>query len=340
VPERHGFDHFYGHLCQRVAHNHYTDHVWRDGMRVDLEGNVENNLVGHQYAPDLMADEAVEFIKRNRDKTFFLYFATPLPHLALQVPKDAMEPYLGAWGEEKPYDGKKGYLPTPTPHAAYAGMVSRIDEYVGRIMATLKELNLDDNTLVLFTSDNGPTFVVGGADSAFFHSAGPFRGLKQDVYEGGIRVPFIARWLGHIKPGASSDFPCAFWDLMPTCADVARASTPRDLDGLSLAPTLLQRGQQLRHEYLYWEYHSQGDSQTVRMDDWKAVRNHVRNHFADAPIELYNLSSDTGEQHDVAAEHPEIVARVKQIMTVTGRSESENPKWNFKPVAAARSAAR
>lgn len=326
-PNAHGFDHFFGHLCQRVAHNHYTDHLWRDGRRVDLEGNTADNLVGRQYAPDLMAEDALRFIRDHKDGPFFLDFATPLPHVSLQVPADSMRPYVGTL-DDAPYDGKKGYLPHETPHAAYAGMVSRVDDYVGRIMALLRELNLDQNTLVLFTSDNGPTIRVGGADSAYFHSADGLRGLKQDVYEGGIRVPLIARWPGHVMAGAKTDQVGAFWDVWPTLAEITGAPPPKDGDGLSLAPTLLGHpADQKPHEYLYWEYHSQGGSQALRMGDWKAVRN-KRNGHPDAHAELYDLKADPGEQKDLAAEHPELVRKALRLMD-EARAESDNPKWRF-----------
>jgi len=326
-PNAHGFDHFFGHLCQRVAHNHYTDHLWRNGRRVDLEGNTADNLVGRQYAPDLMAEDALRFIRDHKNGPFFLDFATPLPHVSLQVPADSMRPYVGTL-DDVPYDGKKGYLPHETPHAAYAGMVSRVDDYVGRIMALLRELNLDQNTLVLFTSDNGPTIRVGGADSAYFHSADGLRGLKQDVYEGGIRVPLIARWPGHVMAGAKTDQVGAFWDVWPTLAEITGARPPKDGDGLSLAPTLLGHpADQKPHEYFYWEYHSQGGSQALRMGDWKAVRN-KRNGHPDARVELYDLKADPGEQKDLAAEHPDLVRKALRLMD-EARIESDNPKWRF-----------
>jgi arylsulfatase A-like enzyme len=340
VPEKEGFDHFFGHLCQRVAHNHYTDHLWRDGVRVDLEGNTEGNIVGKQYAPDLMADDAIHWLHEQRDqrpdKPFFLYFATPLPHVSLQVPDDSIAPYRGQLQPDKPYVRTKGdYVDQATPHAAYAGMVSRLDGYLGRILATLKELNLEDDTIVIFTSDNGPTIKVGGADSAFFHSAGPLRGLKQDTYEGGIRIPCIARWPGHIKADTTSDQVGAFWDFMPTFAEMLGLPAPKNIDGISIAPTLLGHpDQQRQHDYLYWEYHSQGDSQAIRMGNWKAVRNHVRGHFNDAPVELYDLATDVGESHDVAKDHPDIVQHMRELFT-SARTPSVNPDWNFEPKAKA-----
>ncbi len=325
-PNRHGFDYFYGHLCQAVAHNHYTDHLWRNTKMEVLDGNAKDKIVGAQYAPDLMADDALRFIRENSTRPFFLYFATPLPHLALQAPPDAMKPYLGKW-DDPPYDGKRGYFPQPHPRATYAAMVTRIDDYVGRIMALLKELKLDENTIVLFASDNGPTFVIGGADSAFFHSANSFRGLKEALYEGGIRVPLIARWPGRIAPGTTTGQPAAIWDLLPTLAQIAGARSPAGIDGISLAPTLLHQGEQPQHEYFYWEYHADGGSQAVRMGNWKAVRHHVKKQ-PNAPIELYDLATDVGERHDVAAAHPDVVAHIQRILAAA-RIQSDNPRWRF-----------
>ena len=327
-PTAHGFDHFYGHLCQRVAHNHYSPHLWRDGKKVVLEGNTPGNAAGRQYAPDLMADDALQFIRDHAAQAsgpFFLYFATPLPHVSLQAPDDTIAPYRGLW-PETPFKGQGDYTPQPTPRAAYAAMVTRIDTYVGRMLALVKELGLDDNTLVLFTSDNGPTF-NGGTDSAFFRSAGGLRGLKQDLYEGGIRAPLIARWPGKVRAGSTSDLPAAQWDLFPTLTASAGAKAVEGLDGLSLLPTLVGRGEQSRHEYLYWEYHSQGGSQAVRLGDWKAVRKKLNGH-RDAPIELYDLAADSGEQKDVAGEHPDVVAQVRKVLS-EARTESDVPGWRF-----------
>jgi len=328
-PNLQGFDHWFGYLCQRWAHNYYPDHLWRNQDRYPLENEyfsahqrldtapddpaAYDRYRGPQYAPDLMIEDALAFIRENRDRPFFLYFATPVPHAALQVPADSLEPYLPLGWDEAPYLGQKGYLPHPAPRAAYAAMVSRMDRDVGRIVELLAELGLDDRTLVMFSSDNGPTF-NGGTDSTFFESAGPLRGLKQDVYEGGIRVPFIARWPGRVAAGSTSALPAAFWDVFPTLADVVGAATPSGLDGVSIAPTLLGEGTQPPREYLYWEF--QGN-QAVRLGDWKAYR--MKD--ADA-VALYDLATDIGETRDVAADHPDVVARVTEILR-TGRTESE-----------------
>jgi arylsulfatase len=322
-PNRQGFDHWYGYLCQRVAHNHYPTHLWRDGRRENLDGNAWGNLTGSQYAPDLMAADALGFIEQNRDRPFFLYLAFTVPHLAIQVPDDSLAEYKGAW-PDPPYEGGKGYLPHPAPRAGYAAMITRMDRDVGRILALLTQLDLDDDTIVMFSSDNGATYDIGGADSPFFESAGPLRGRKGSVWEGGIRAPLVARWPSRIAPGRVTDHVSAFWDLLPTLMDLARAETPEGLDGISYTPTLLGDGVQRRHEYLYWEFPSKGYSgqQAVRLGDWKGVRR--RMHKGNTAIALFNLAEDIGEQHDVAAEHPEIVARIDRIMR-----EAHTPSQEF-----------
>jgi len=341
-PNKQGFDHYYGYLCQRVAHNYYPTHLWRNGEKVILEGNdyfyphqrlpqdkdpndpaSYTPYSGKQYAPDLMAEEALRFIRINKDRPFFLYFATPVPHVSLQVPDDDLQNYKDI--PDTPYKGEKGYLPHPAPRAAYAAMVTRMDQHIGRIMALLKELGLDENTLIIFTSDNGPTF-NGGTDSAYFNSAGPFRGLKCEVFEGGIRIPMIARWPGKIQTRTVTDHISAFWDVMPTLADVAGAQAPDETDGISFLPTLLGQSGQKKHDFLYWEYFGR-PSQAVRMGDWKGVRLNAKRN-PDGPIELYDLKSDVGEQNNVAGVHPEIVKQIEAIMA--SRTPSVFDKWNFK----------
>ncbi len=332
APARQGFDLFFGYNCQRHAHNHYPAYLWRNDRKVALEGNTTNALTGKQYAPDLMAEEALGFIRRNRDQPFFLYYATPVPHAALQAPADALAAYAGKLGD-KPYDGSQGYLPHPEPRAAYAAMVTRLDRDVGRVVALLKELGLADRTLVVFTSDNGPTF-NGGTDSAFFDSNGPLNGLKCSLYEGGIRVPFIARWPGRIAPGATTGQPVAFWDLLPTFAELAGAPPPADVDGFSLLPTLLgQAAQQKQHEYLYWENRaSHGGGQALRWGNWKAIRMGLRKNPA-APVLLFDLAGDPGETTDVAAQHPDVVATVEKFLRA---ARVESPLFPlFTPQAAA-----
>jgi len=310
-PQKQGFDHFFGYICQRQAHTYYPNHLWRDGEIFWIEEN--KNGAERVYSHDLIVEEALKFIRTNKDRPFFLYVPFTIPHVALQVPEDSLTEYKDLWPDPA-YDGKKGYVPHAHPRACYAAMITRMDKAVGRILALLQESGLEENTLVIFSSDNGPTF-AGGSDAAFFESAGPLRGLKQSVYEGGIRVPFIARWSGRIKPGSESDHICAFWDFLPTCAELLGVQPPAGIDGISMLATLLSRpAQQKKHEYLYWEL---GGQQAVRMGDWKALRLKPNQ-----KVQLFNLRTDLGEKDDVADQHPDIAARMKEIFTA-GRTESE-----------------
>src|SRR5262249_35626873 len=251
------------------------------------------------------------------------YVPFTIPHLALQVPEDSLAEYVGKW-DDPPYDGKNGYLPHPTPRAAYAAMITRMDRSVGRMMALLKELKLDASTLVIFSSDNGGAFGevtkdfefkpgrMGGTDYVFFGSTGKFRAFKGSVYEGGIRVPFIARFPGRIKAGTVSDLPAAIYDVLPTLCNVAGAKPPSSTDGLSLLPTLFGRGRQAEHDFLFWDFGGYGGQQAVRLGDWKGVRRNL--HRGNTRIELYNLATDIGEQHDLADKYPDIVKRIAAIM--------------------------
>ena len=311
IPNQHGFDYSFGYLHSSRAHNHYPDHLWRDGQKVRLEGN--RNGQGTQYSHDLFTREALAYIERNRDRSFFLYLAYTLPHAELTAPEDSLKPYLGKF-PEKPFKKKASgpwrpgsYSSQENPKAAFAGMIARMDRDVGRLLTKLEEVGLDRDTLVIFTSDNG-AHREGGADPDFFGGSGPLRGIKRDLYEGGIRVPFIARWPGKIKPGSTSDHVSASWDILPTCAELAGADAPEEIDGLSMIPTLLgrPRGQE-EHEFLYWEFK---EKQAVRLGDWKAVRLGGE----DGRLELYDLKSDIGEKQDLSRRHPEIIARIKNIM--------------------------
>lgn len=338
-PNKQGFDHYYGYICQRIAHNYYPTHLWNDG-RKDMLNNaffkahqrlpedVDPNdpksyepYKGIDYAPDFLLRDALRFIRENRDDPFFLYYCTPVPHVSLQVPEDSLKEYLGEF-PETPYKGQRGYLPHIAPRAAYAAMITRMDQDIGRIVEELKKLGIHENTLIMFSSDNGPTF-NGGTDSEFFESNKPFSGLKGSLQEGGIRVPMIASWPGRIAPGRTTDHISAQWDVMATIADVTGAEAPRDTDGVSFLPTLTNTGEQRKQEYLYWEY---ANRQAVRMGKWKGFRKNAKK-YPDAPILLYNLDTDVAEQHDVAKENPEIVGRMLQIMN--NRTASEFDKWNF-----------
>jgi len=322
-PNKQGFDSWFGYLDQWNAHSHYPEYMWRNTKKIILEKNVGGKQV--QYSHDLFTEEALKFLRESAGRgPFFLYVPYTVPHVSLHVPDDSLAEYKGKW-PETPYEGGH-YSGHPTPRAAYAAMITRMDRDVGRIVALLKELDLERDTLVVFTSDNGPTY-TGGVDAAFFESAKPLRGLKGSVYEGGIRVPMIARWPGRIKPGATSRLPCAFWDWLPTFMDLAGAAdrVPKGIDGVSIAPTLLGRGEQARREYLYWEHHPGRGMQAVRMGPWKGVRLNARA-GAEAPIELYNLDSDIGEQKDVAAEHPDVIKKMAAAMK---DARVESPYFTF-----------
>ncbi|MGE0128201.1 MAG: arylsulfatase [Blastocatellales bacterium] len=321
-PNKQGFDHFFGYNCQREAHNYYPDHLWRNQEKVMLEGN-DRGLTGKHYSHDLIEAEALKFIRDNRDKPFFAYVPFTIPHLALQVPEDSLAEYAGKW-DDPPYDGKNGYLPHPAPRAAYAAMVTRMDRSVGRILELIRQLGLDRDTLVIFTSDNGGAFGavtkefdflpgrMGGTDYVFFGSTGNSRAFKGSVYEGGIRTPFIARWPGRVKAGSVSHLPAVFYDVMPTLAEIAGAQAPKWADGVSLLPSLTGKGKQRKHEFLFWDFNGYGGQQAVRLGDWKGVLRNLRR--GNTKIELYNLATDAGEQHDLAAKHPGIVRRVAAIM--------------------------
>ncbi|NJD10365.1 MAG: arylsulfatase [Gemmatimonadetes bacterium] len=321
-PGRHGFDYALGYLCQRQAHNHYPDHLWRNGRRVPLDNPVMpahqrfpagadpndarayDRYRGREYAFEVMLEDALSWIRAHRTRPFFLHFAPTIPHVALQVPEDSLRRFLGRYPEQ-PYLGDRGYLPHIAPRAAYAAMIARLDDGIGRLMQTLADTGLDRRTLVIFTSDNGATFTTGGYDAAFFASNAPWRGAKQDLYEGGIRVPFIARWPGRVPRGLVRAEPCAAWDLAATCAELAGAPLAEDRDGRSLRP-LLEGATASAHPPLYWEYEGM---QAVREGDWKAIRNARRDTF-----ELYDLASDPGEQQDLAAANGPVVMRMRELM--------------------------
>jgi arylsulfatase A len=322
-PNRQGFDHWFGYLCQRQAHNQYPTHLWRNGERVDLEGNVWKNLTGEQYAHDLMADEILGWIRDNADGPFFVYVPFHIPHAAIQVPQDSLDEYDGAFDADPAYSGDKGYLPHATPRAAYAAMITRMDRDVGRIVDLLDELGVRDNTLVAFSSDNGPTF-NGGTDSTFFQSAAHFRGLKGSVYEGGLRVPLVVNWPGNVSAGSRTRHLSAFQDVMPTLLDIAGVPTPDDLDGISFAPTLRSAGEQQEHEALYFEFPSYGGQQAVRAGRWKLVRRQLLK--GKPTFALYDMEADESEAVDVASLHPAVVER---LMGIADREHKPSEHFPF-----------
>ncbi len=333
VPNQKGFDHFFGYLNQSHAHNYYPEFLWRDGERVLLHNEVVHvqdaqgkpRLPGAatkrvDYSPDLCIAEAVSFIRENRDRPFFLYYATTLPHAnneARLAKRHGMEvPDYGIYAKED----------WPEPGKGYAAMVTRLDDHVGQLLATLRELGIDERTLVLFTSDNGP-HREGGNDPDFFHSSGPLRGIKRDLYEGGIRVPLVARWPGRIAPGTVSNHLSAFWDFPATAGAVAGVPFSTD-DGISYLPALTG-GTQPEHPYLYWEFGEQGGKLAVRFGNWKAVKLNVRRQ-PDGPWEIYDLATDLGETTNLAAQHPEIAARADEIVRA---AHTDNPHFPLLPRA-------
>ncbi|GAA3615269.1 arylsulfatase [Flavivirga amylovorans] len=316
-----GFDEFYGYNCQRVAHRYYPTYLWRNQDKEFLEGNDWTNTV--TYAPDKIHEEALSFIEKNKDQPFFAYVPLIQPHAELISPKDSiLQKYLGKF-EETPFRDKKtsdygpdlevsGYCSQETPLAVFASMVSRIDNYVGEIVAKVKALGIEDNTIIMFTSDNGP-HVEGGAEPEFFDSTGGLRGVKRDLYEGGIRAPFIVSWPGTIKAAQTSDHISAFWDVMPTVADITGAETPTSSDGISFLPTLLAENNQKQHDYLYWEFNNRGGRKAIRQGKWKGVWYNIHKNNG-GKFELFDLSIDKKEIHDIASEHPEMVEKLKQLI--------------------------
>lgn len=316
-PLRHGFDFFFGYNCQRHAHYHYPEYLYRNNARFNLHGNQKQTGVIHSH--DLFDKEALTFIRENQAKPFFLFMPVTVPHVSIQVPDADLAEYSGKLGDDPAYDGKKGYVPHPHPHAGYAAMVSKLDRTVGKVVQLLDELKLTEKTLILFTSDNGPTHNVGGADSAFFASAGKLRGLKGSMYEGGLRIPFIASWKGKIAPGTVNHTNWAFWDVMPTLAEIGGSTAPKDTDGISLLPTLIGKPQAKIHDFLYWESPGYGGQQAVIAGEWKAVRQQLRQqanarNFKTIKTQLYHLGNDESETTDVGEQNPEIVARLIKIM--------------------------
>jgi arylsulfatase len=335
-PLRQGFNRFYGYNCQRVAHNYYPTFLWSDSERVPL-GNPEfrpyqrlpadadpadpssyASYSGTQYAPDLMTDQALEFIRTHRDRPFFLYYPTTVPHLALQVPADSLDEYEDAFPDQ-PYLGGSNYLPHRTPRAAYAAMITRLDREIGRMVNLVKDLGLEERTLWIFSSDNGPLSQgAGGTDSEFFDSAGGLRGRKGSLYEGGIRVPCIVRWPGHVPAGTQSDRVTGFEDWMPTLLELAGGThlLPGTTDGISFARTLTGDRQPERR-LLYREFPGYGGWQSLRVGDWKLVRHSLmpgKGRGLNPAVELYHLGNDPAEQHDLAADNTRRVTRMLRRM--------------------------
>jgi arylsulfatase A len=323
-PLKKGFDRFYGYNCQRHAHNLYPKYLDSDGKPEFIEGNTRG-MTGEKYGPQLIADEMLKFIEQNADKPFFVYYPTVIPHLALQAPQEEIEAYLGEW-EETPYTGKS-YLPHPTPRACYAAMISFMDKQMGRLFKLLKEKGIDENTLVIFTSDNGATYLKQ-VDYEFFDSVGELNGLKGSCYEGGIREPFIVRWPGKVPAGTVSDYIGAHYDVLPTLAEIGGAPIPADTDGISIVPEITgNSAKQKQHDFIFWDFAGYGGQIAVRMGDWKGIKQKVAKN-PDAPLKLYNLKHDLSETTDIAAQHPEIVEKMEAII-LRERDKPELEKFRF-----------
>ncbi len=322
VPWRQGFDEFFGYLHQVHAHYFYPEYLWKNSDKHSLEGN-RRDVASGVYSADAIHEQALDFLRSHVRQTkalaaqapdgeatpFFLYLAYTPPHGEYQVPAESAEPYRGRFRED-PIAQRGDHAAQPEPYATYAGMINRLDDHVGEVLVALDELDIAEETLVIFTSDNGPSPPNNNLE--LFDSNGPLRGRKGQLYEGGIRAPFLARWPGRIAAGSTSDVLTAFWDFFPTAAELAGAAVPDGLDGVSLVPALTGAGEQVEHEYLYWE-HPGGDLanhyRAARMGHWKAIQN-----GADAPLELYNLEEDEGETTDLAAAQPEAAARMAAIL--------------------------
>lgn len=333
LPNKQGFDYFYGYICQRQDHTYYNGHLWENDYRVPMDNKVidpnvhfpknldsldEKNYEVYQqnvYGPDMLIKAALNFLDKNKSKPFFLYFPSPLPHVSLQAPKKWVDYYHQKFGDEKPFLGG-GYFPCRYPHATYAAMISALDEQVGQLVAELKKNGTYNNTIIMFCSDNGPAWNAG-VDPVFFNSAGPFKSTygwgKGFVHEGGIREPFIVQWPGIVTPGSTSDLISATIDMMPTFCDLLQLPVPKNVDGLSILPTLTGKNQeQKQHEYLYFEYPEYGGQQAVRWGNWKAVRLNILK--GKLQTQLFDLSKDIQEQNDVALQYPDIVKKMESIM--------------------------
>ncbi len=327
-PVHQGVDEFYGYNCQRQSHNFFPDHLWENTKRVELGNKPHTNQV--DYAPALIQKKALAFLERNRSNPFFMYLAYTLPHAALQLPAgDPVFEYYKKKFNEQPRvvnaNWNAGdYQPQPYPHAAYAAMVAKLDTYVGEVVQLLDRLGLAKNTMIVFASDNGP-HAEGGNDPGFFNSSAGFRGIKRQLTEGGIRVPVICSWPGKIRAGQISSYTGAFYDFLPTFADLSGRKLAVKTDGISILPMLSGRGKQQVHDFLYWEFHEDGGRQAVRMGKWKGIREGAfKNPLA--TIQLYDLDADPGEKNDLSQLHPELIASMRNILS---REHVESQQFPF-----------
>lgn len=340
-PNKQGFDYYYGYLDQKQSHNFYPTHLWENGKWDTLNNpyffvhrtipanspdSAFDHFKGKDYSITKMAEKTLSFIKANKNKPFFLYLPYTVPHISLQAPDEAVQEYIGQF-DELPYYGDKGYAPCKYPLSTYAAMITYMDKQIGRIMALLKELNLDRNTLVMFSSDNGTTFDAGGIKAEYFKLTGGLRGRKQDLYEGGIRVPFIARWPGKIPGGKTSDLVFAQYDLLPTLAELTHAKAWPN-DGISFLPALIGNNkQQKKHEFLYFEFPEKGGQVAIRMGNWKGVKSNMKSNL-EATWEIYNLATDKYEAVNVAYKHPDLIKKFEEILKKE-HQQAHIKEWEF-----------
>lgn len=333
IPSNLGFDYFYGYNCQRQAHNLYPPHLWENETKIQLNNEivVPRTLLDsladpndpssytryeqNDYAPDLMHEKALSFVEENQEEPFFLYYASPLPHLPLQIPDEERKSYIDEFEEEMPYDGTRGYFPNQFPRATYAAMITKLDEQIGELRDKLDELGLLENTLIVVTSDNGPTY-TGGVDFDYFESSTPFTNgygrTKGFVYEGGVRVPMLVNWKGKITQGTTNDHVSIFYDWLPTLCDLVGIEIPKDTDGESFLAAMMGETQKER-EYIFWEYPEYGGQQAVRMGKWKGIRQNIIKESS-LDIELYDLEADPMEQKNIANDYPQVVDQIASIM--------------------------
>ena len=311
IPNLQGFDYFYGFNRHKNAHHYYPENIWENKNFIPVEGNLTQDKIG-TYSQDLFTNKALSFLdKQTSEKPFFLYLAYTIPHFELTIPEDEKQQYSNLnWPLRKMKAAH--YRHDENGHVTYAAMVSRLDKDVGKILEKLKTLGFDENTLVIFTSDNGHEY--DNLKEEFFNSNGEFRGKKRDLYDGGIRMPFVARWPNTIKSDTTTDHVSAFWDVFPTLGDLVETEIPANIDGISFLPTLLNNDEnQKEHEYLYWEFHEKGGRQAVRKGNWKAVKYNVLQQ-PNAALELYDLSKDIKEEHNIAKEYPQVVKEMEKII--------------------------
>ncbi len=312
-PNRHGFDYFYGYLGQGHAHSYYPPFLFENNEKIMLEKK--------HYSHNLIVEKALEFIDKNAEQPFFLYFSPTIPHAELAVPEENMRQYEGQF-QETPFAGGH-YCAQPKPRTAYAAMVTLLDTNVGQIIDQLKQKGVYENTIIIFTSDNG-VHKEGGHDPDYFNSNAGLRGIKRDFYEGGIRTPFIVGWPGMIIPGSRNQHISAFWDFLPTVCDITGISTPHDIDGISYLP-VLKGLEQPEHDYLYYEFYEKQGTQAIIQNDWKLICLQV-NAPKKTHYELYNLKNDFKEQYNVASLYPD---RVEQLKALIKQAHTKNPIFNF-----------